>query len=109
MKLFYEVKRSSGKNQLPSGPHRKRRVLCIRCSGNVYTEPLPSNDRWDTHTDTQTDGRDLYYAVEMRAGAMIYKSSLIKIGSDIIKLIRRFTDIHTSHKPAFIFFFKYGK
>jgi hypothetical protein len=23
------------------------------------TEPLPSNDRRDTHTDTQTDGRDL--------------------------------------------------
>jgi hypothetical protein len=41
-------------------PHRKRRVqqflycMCIRCRGNVFTEPLPSND---THTDTQTGGR----------------------------------------------------
>jgi hypothetical protein len=26
---------------------------------SVFTEPLPSNDRRDTHTDTQTDGRDL--------------------------------------------------
>jgi hypothetical protein len=34
------------------GPHRKRRVkqvfyycVCIRCCGNVFSEPLPSNDR----------------------------------------------------------------
>jgi hypothetical protein len=33
------------------GPRRKRRIqqffycfLCIRCRGNVFTEPLPSND-----------------------------------------------------------------
>jgi hypothetical protein len=31
----------------------------LRCNGNVFTEPLPSNDRRDTHTDTQTDGRGL--------------------------------------------------
>jgi hypothetical protein len=48
------------------GQHRKRRVqqffyccVCIRCRGNVFTEPLPSNNRRDTHRDTQTDGRDL--------------------------------------------------
>jgi hypothetical protein len=58
------------------GPYRKRRVqqfncyVRIRCRGNVFTEPLPSNDRAmfteplpsndrrDTYTDTQTDGRD---------------------------------------------------
>jgi hypothetical protein len=34
-------------------------VACIRCSGNVFTEPLPSNEMRDTHTDTQTDGRVL--------------------------------------------------
>jgi hypothetical protein len=31
----------------------------ILCLGKVFTEPLPSNDRRGTHTDTQTDGRDL--------------------------------------------------
>jgi hypothetical protein len=25
-------------------------------AGNVFTKPLPSNDREDVHTDTQTDG-----------------------------------------------------
>jgi hypothetical protein len=34
-------------------------VACIYCSGNVFAKPLPSNDRLDTHTDTQTDERDL--------------------------------------------------
>jgi hypothetical protein len=44
---------------------KKRRVeqliifACIRCRGKVLTEPLPSNDRRDMHTDTQTDRRDL--------------------------------------------------
>jgi hypothetical protein len=41
-------------------PHRKRRVkqflyfrLCIRCRGNIFTEPLPRNDGGYTyrHTD----------------------------------------------------------
>jgi hypothetical protein len=34
------------------GPHRKRRVkqffyccMCICCRGNIFTEPLPSNER----------------------------------------------------------------
>jgi hypothetical protein len=34
-------------------------VAYIGCCGNVFTEPLPSNDRRDTHIDTQTDQRDL--------------------------------------------------
>jgi hypothetical protein len=47
-------------------------VACIHCPRDVlrssylatkgrihFTEPLPSNDRRDTNTDTQTDGRDL--------------------------------------------------
>jgi hypothetical protein len=39
------------------GPHRKHHVkqffyccVCIRCGGNVFTDPLPSNDRWHTKT-----------------------------------------------------------
>jgi hypothetical protein len=38
------------------GPYRKHRIkcflyfcVCIRCSGNVFTQPLPSNDL-DTRT-----------------------------------------------------------
>jgi hypothetical protein len=31
---------------------------CIRCRGNVLTEPLPGNDRRHIHTDSQTDGRE---------------------------------------------------
>jgi hypothetical protein len=48
------------------GPHRKWRVqkffyCCVySLSGNVFTEPLPSIWKRDTHTDTQTDGRDLW-------------------------------------------------
>jgi hypothetical protein len=45
------------------GPHRNRRVqqfiyccVCIRCRVNVFTEPLPSNDRMDTHTDRLMGG-----------------------------------------------------
>jgi hypothetical protein len=34
-------------------------VACIPCRGNAFTEPLPSNDRRDTNTNSQTDGRDL--------------------------------------------------
>jgi hypothetical protein len=35
-------------------------VACIRCRGNVFTEPLPSDYKGDADTDTQTDGRDLW-------------------------------------------------
>jgi hypothetical protein len=41
--------------------HRKRsvqqffyRCVCVRCCGNLFTEPLPSNDKGDTHKDKQT-------------------------------------------------------
>jgi hypothetical protein len=35
-------------------------VACVFVAAvTIFTEPLPSNDRMDTHTDTQTDGRDL--------------------------------------------------
>jgi hypothetical protein len=45
------------------GRHRKRRVqrffyccMCIRCHGNVFTDPLLVS----MHIQTQTDGRDLW-------------------------------------------------
>jgi hypothetical protein len=43
-------------------------VVCIRCRGKPFTEKLPSNDRRDTHTDTETDGKE--YAVEMGSGSI---------------------------------------
>jgi hypothetical protein len=33
-------------------------AACIHCC-DMFTKPLPSNDREDTHTDTQTGGRGL--------------------------------------------------
>jgi hypothetical protein len=34
--------------------------LCLATKGGIhFTEPLHSNDRRDTHTNTQTGGRDL--------------------------------------------------
>jgi hypothetical protein len=48
------------------GQHRKRLVqqlfyccMFFRSSDNVFTYPLPSNDRGDTYIDTQIDGRGL--------------------------------------------------
>jgi hypothetical protein len=34
-------------------------VASILCHGLAFSEPLPSNERRNTHTDTETDGRDL--------------------------------------------------
>jgi hypothetical protein len=48
-----------------NGLHRKRSIkqfiyccVCVRCRGNAFTEPLPSNDSEDALTDPGTDGRD---------------------------------------------------
>jgi 5-methylthioribose kinase len=48
--------------------HRKRRVqeffyccLCILCRGNVFTEPLTSNDEGDRNTDTEKVISQAYY------------------------------------------------
>jgi hypothetical protein len=35
-------------------------VVRILCRGNVFTELLSSNERRVTHTDTESDGRDLW-------------------------------------------------
>jgi hypothetical protein len=60
----------------------------------VSTEPLPSNDRRDTHTDTLMGG--IYkYTGEMGSAAMIYIQSFIMTDSGIRKLmlgINRHTD-----------------
>jgi hypothetical protein len=43
---------------VPAGTYLPSR--CLAMKGGIHlTEPLPSNDRTDTHTETQTDGRDL--------------------------------------------------
>jgi hypothetical protein len=61
---------------------------------------MAQQDVWseveDTHTDTQTDGRDLRmkYAAEMGSGVMTYTHipSFIKIGSGIQKIMWKYTD-----------------
>jgi hypothetical protein len=80
-------------------PHGKRCVqqlfsfcMCIRCRGNVFTEPLPSNDRG--YTCRHTDWWEVFmkYAVEIDSGAMIYIPSFINIDSVFRKLIGGYTD-----------------
>jgi hypothetical protein len=63
-------------------------VACIRCRGNVFTGPLPCNDRRDIHTDTQTDGRDLWsMPLRWAREHMLHIPNLIKIRWGIQKLI----------------------
>jgi hypothetical protein len=87
--------------------------VCIPYSGNVFTDPLPSNDWRDTYTDGWEEF--IKYALEMGSGAMLYAPSFIKTGSGIQMLIGRthkHTDIETAWlflKSTFIFFFKIRK
>jgi hypothetical protein len=81
------------------GPQRKRRLqqffyccVFIHYRGNVFTEPLPSNNK--RHTNRHTDWWEgfMKYAVEMGSGA-----SRAEVNS---------RDIQTawwSHKPTFFF------
>jgi hypothetical protein len=41
-------------------------VSCISCRGNMFTEPLPSNDSRDRHTDGWEGF--MKYAIEMGLG-----------------------------------------
>jgi hypothetical protein len=75
--------------------------ICILCGGNVFTEPLPNNDRGRVHIKILSWEGFMKYAVEMGSGAIIYiyiyiyTPSFIKIGSGIQKLterIHRYTD-----------------
>jgi hypothetical protein len=60
-------------------------VACIRCHGNVPTEPLPSNDiRGFAYRDTHWWEGFMKDAVEMSSGTIIYIiPSFINIGSGI--------------------------
>jgi hypothetical protein len=59
----------------------------VYCRWNLYTEPLPINERRDEHRDTQTDGRRfMKYGVETGSVVMTYIPSFIKVGSGIRKL-----------------------
>jgi hypothetical protein len=80
------------------GPRRKRRVqqffyccVCISCRGNVFTEPLPSNDR-GIHIQTHRLMGGIYEA--RRCGELRCHDipSFIQIGSGIQKLIGGYTD-----------------
>jgi hypothetical protein len=59
----------------------------------VFIQPLPSNDRRDTHTETEIDRRDKKYAVVVDSGAMIYIPNFTKLGLGINRLI--WGDSHT--------------
>jgi hypothetical protein len=75
--------------------------VCIRYRGNVYTEPLPSNDRGifiEPSRCLATIGGCTYrhtdwceglfnQTVELGSGAVIHVPSFIKIGSGIRKLM----------------------
>jgi hypothetical protein len=71
-------------------------VTCVRCRGNVFTKPLPSNDKEHIHTDTDWWEGFTKYAVEMGSSATICVPSFIKIVSDIRKLMQG--DTHTDSK-----------
>jgi hypothetical protein len=62
----------------------------------MFTEPLPTSGRRDTQTDIQTNGWGfMKYAAETGSGAVHIK--FIKIGSGILKLIRRDSQTHRQH------------
>jgi hypothetical protein len=71
--------------------------------GIQFTEPLPSNDRRDTHTDTQTEGF-MKYVVEMGSSVMTYIPNFIKIGSGIRKLIGGYSQTHRQHEDRITLF-----
>jgi hypothetical protein len=92
------------------GSHRKRCVqrFCYYVyslsQGRLIRQPLPSNGRGDTHTDTETDGRE-----PLRwAHIPLYTwKNFLKVGSGTQKLMWR--DIHIGQGDLIslvIFFFK---
>jgi hypothetical protein len=59
----------------------------MRCNGNVFAEPLPSNDE-GLHIQIQSMmGGLMKYAVEMGSGAIKFIPSFVKIGSGIQKFV----------------------
>jgi hypothetical protein len=69
--------------------------VCIHGRGDVFTEPLPRNDKGFTYRHTGSREGFMKYAIEMGSGVMIYIPGFIKIGSAIQKLIvGGYTDTH---------------
>jgi hypothetical protein len=63
---------------------------CLAKKGRIhFTERLPSNDRRDTHTDTQTDGRDLWSTplrwAKVPLYIYVYTPGFMKIATGIQK------------------------
>jgi hypothetical protein len=54
--LSFDTKRTASKT---TRPIILQLLSVYSCYGNIFTKPLPGNDRGDTHTDTHTDGKDL--------------------------------------------------
>jgi hypothetical protein len=80
-------------------------VACILCRGNVFTEPLPSNDKRHTHTHRLMGG--VYeVAVKMGSVAVTYVVQAFKSWWE-----GGFTDTDSIEiaKTIFIFFFKIRK
>jgi hypothetical protein len=67
--------------------------VCIRSRGNIFTEPMPSNDS-EKHSHTDWWEGLTKYVVEMGLGATLYMPNFVKAGSDIQKVIRGF--IHST-------------
>jgi hypothetical protein len=103
----YFEPRSSWKKQIAyfrllwHGPQRRWRVQqffcccsCIRCRGNVLTDPLTSNYRGDTQIYTQTDEKDLWHT-PLR---WVQVPGLINIGSGTQTLRGRSIDTQTNRR-----------
>jgi hypothetical protein len=74
-------------------------VACIRCRGNVFTMQLPSNEMRDTRTctDTQTDGKDLWYTPFLD----MYHPEFQKLWSNLIESRRlEHEDTRQQHPEA---------
>lgn len=62
-------------------------LACVRCLGNIFTEPLPNNDRRYKHRHKDWWEGLMKRAVFRGSGAMMYITSFIKTDLGIHKLI----------------------
>jgi hypothetical protein len=100
------------------GSHRKRRVqqlffcsVCIHCHGDVFIEPLPSNDRGMTYRHTDWWEGFMKYAFEMGLNATVCIRRFIKTGTGIQKLMRGDIQTHRLHvnRISLLLFFQISK
>jgi hypothetical protein len=75
--------------------------VCICFRVNVFTEPLPSNDRRATHTHTKTDGRDLWSTPFRWALYTKFRRDWFT-HSEVDKSVIQTHTTWRSHTPAFI-------